>query len=143
MDYKKRTEEELRAILGEPNEAEGLGFVRCYNVNEGWFISGDTDGIDGSYNATDIMDGIEKGFMECHHRSYEASVSAAINAITYKWCIIRVKMKDIPNMVESLNLYKHWNVSGGARGIKIKKEFEYIFEDHTKHISAQIINEPL
>ena len=45
MDYKKRTEEELRAILGEPNEAEELGFVRCYNVNEGWFISGDTNVI--------------------------------------------------------------------------------------------------
>ena len=38
MSYKKRTEEELRAILGEPNEVEGIGFVRCYNSDNRWFI---------------------------------------------------------------------------------------------------------
>lgn len=143
MNYKKRTEEELRAILGEPNEEEGIGFVSCYNDADNWFISGDTEGINGGFMASDIINSIEEGFMKCHSRGYEASMSAAVNAIFYKWCIIKIKLSDIPNMVESLNMYKSWNVSGGATGIKLKPEFKYLFEDQTKHISAQIINESL
>ena len=143
MSYKKRSEEELRAILGEPNEVEGIGFVRCYNSSNRWFISGDTDGIDGGFMASEILDGIEKGYMDCHQRGYEASMSAAVNATFYKWCIIKIKMEDIPNMVDSLNMYKSWNVSGGAKGIRIKEEFEYIFEDPKLHIYANIINEQI
>lgn len=141
--YKKRTEEELRAILGEPNEAEGICFVRCYNAEERWFISGDETGIDGGFMASEVIDVIEASYMSCHQRSYESSMSATINATFYKWCIIKVKMEDIPNMVDSLNLYKSWNVSGGAKGIRIKKEFEYLFEDPKLHISANIINEQI
>ena len=86
--YKKRKETELRAILGEPDEANEIGFVLCYNADKRWFIAGDKDGIQGGYSASELLNGVEKGYMDCHGRGYESSMSACVNAIFYKWCII-------------------------------------------------------
>ena len=138
---KKRTEEDFRKILGEPNEEQNICFVVCFNHKDEWYISGDTDGVEGGYNAKELIDKYEVGFDKSHKRGYQGSMSAAINATFYKWCIIRVSFIDIASMAENLNLYKCWNIAGGATGMKLKKEYYHLFEDKTKCVFANMITE--
>lgn len=141
QNYKSRTEQELRDILGEPDEANEIGFVVCYNANKRWYISADKDGIEGGYEIKPLIDKYEKGFMECHHRSYESSMSACVNDIFYKWSIIKVDINAIGEMVDSMALYRSWNIAGGAKGLRLKEEYNSWFDDETKSIKVQLINE--
>lgn len=143
IKYKKRSEQELRDILGEPDEKNGMIFVKCFEHKNEWYIEADTDGFTGGVMITELIDPIEKGFMLCHNRSYESSMSATINNIFYKWCVIKIDFNKILEYIENTNLYKCWNVSGGAQGAKLKKVYYDLFTDPTKHISAQFINESL
>lgn len=139
--FKSRTEKELRDILGEPDEANKIGFVVCYNADKEWYISADTDGVDGGYEIKPLIDRYEKGYMECHHRSYESSMSACINNVFYKWSIIKCDISKLNNMIQSMSLYKSWNISGGAKGLKLKEEYFSWFNDPTKHIRISLIAE--
>lgn len=134
-----RTEKELRAILGEPDEEKEIGFVLCFKGPEAWYISGNSEGIDGSYNITDLIERVEGGYDDCHSRGYESSMSACVNGITFQWSVIKVQLSKIPEMVESLGMYKCRNVSGQATGIKLLPEYAEWFNDDTKHISTQLI----
>ena len=97
--------------------------------NGEWYFYMNEDGtFRGDVEILDLIHPIEEAYMSCHTRSYEGSMSACINFITFRYKVIKIKEEDLKDLIFDTNIYKGHNISGRFTGVKLKPEMYHIME---------------
>lgn len=121
-DFNYSSLEELEEKVGtlEPDEI----YVTLVYSNNLWYFLLDesTYSFIGGKDLLELIKPLEKMYMEYHLRDYTSSMSATLNYIYYQYAVIKIKEKEIKNLLEDTQIWKLSNVAGRIIGVKLKQE---------------------
>ena len=125
LQYSTREELEEQAGLLKQDEIYTL---MIFSNDEWYFYMNDDNTFRGDKNIWELIHPIEKAYISCHTRSYEGSMSACINFITFRYKVIKIKEEDLKDLIFDTTVHKCRNMSGGFLGVKLKPEMYHIME---------------
>ena len=125
LQYSTRVELEEQAGLINHDEIYAL---MVFSNGEWYFYMNEDGTFRGDVEILDLIHPIEEAYMSCHERSYEGSMSAYINWISFRYKVIKTRTSELKNLIHDTTIHKCRNISGGFLGVKLKPEMYHIME---------------